>query len=105
MTEVQPYTVERSYDGFEVRCYPDHQLVEVDVDGSFFEAGNRGFRPLIGFISGNNEARQQIAMTAPVIQSPRPAGGQTVSLVMPETMDAASVPTPTNSGRATRWPA
>jgi len=102
MTEVQPYTVERSYDGFEVRRYPDHQLVEVDVDGSFFEAGNRGFRPLIGFISGNNEARQQIAMTAPVIQSPRPAGGQTVSFVMPETMDAASVPTPTNSAVRSR---
>ncbi len=96
MTEVQPYVVERSYDGFEVRRYPEHQVVEVDVDDSFFEAGSRGFRPLIGFISGNNADRQQIAMTAPVIQSPRPSGAQTVGFVMPKTMDAAAIPTPTD---------
>ncbi len=41
-------------------------------------------------------------MTALVIQSLRPAGGQTVSFVMPETMDAASVPTPTNSAVRSR---
>ncbi len=96
MTEVQPYTVTRKYEGFEVRSYPDHQVVEVEVDGNFFQAGNRGFRPLIAYISGNNSQRTQIAMTAPVIQAATPTGTQTVSFVMPASMDAAAVPTPSD---------
>ena len=101
MTEIQPYDVESEHDGFEVRRYPEHQLVEVDVGGDFFEAGNRGFRPLISYISGNNAGKSKVAMTAPVIQAP--AGEQyTVSFVLPDDMDAASVPVPTGAGVRTR---
>lgn len=96
MTEVQPYDVERRYDDFEVRRYPEHHLVEVDVDGDFSTAGNRGFRPLVSYISGSNAEGRQIAMTAPVIQSPTPSGTHTVSFVLPASLDAASVPSPTN---------
>jgi len=96
MTEVQPYVVERRYDGFEVRRYPEHQVVEVEVKGDFFQAGTRGFRPLISYISGSNAPGRQIAMTAPVIQSPTRSGTQTVSFVLPASLDAASVPSPTN---------
>ena len=101
MTEIQPYTVESTHDGFEVRRYPQHVLVEVDVSGDFGEAGNRGFRPLIGYISGNNQGNTQIEMTAPVIQAP--VGDRfTVSFVLPEGMDAASVPAPSAQGVRTR---
>ncbi|MGV8895441.1 MAG: SOUL family heme-binding protein [Rhodoglobus sp.] len=101
MTENQPYVVESAHDEFEVRRYPEHILAEVDVDGEFFEARNRGFRPLISYISGNNAGRSKVAMTAPVIQAP--AGKQyTVSFVLPEGMDAASVPVPTDAGVRTR---
>ena len=101
MTEIQPYDVESTHDGFEVRRYPEHLLVEVEVGGEFFEAGNRGFRPLIGYISGNNAASTQIAMTSPVIQAP--AGERyTVSFVLPAGMDAASAPIPTGAGVRTR---
>ncbi len=101
MTQIQPYEVESEFDGFEVRKYPEHLLVEVDVGGEFFVAGNRGFRPLIGYISGNNAGKSKVAMTAPVIQAP--AGEQfTVSFVLPEGMDAASVPIPTGAGVRTR---
>ncbi len=94
MTEQQPYSVERRYPDFETRLYPDHLLVEVDVRGNFAEAGNRGFSPLIGYISGKNAERKQIAMTAPVLQSPQSMGGQTVSFVLPASMDDASAPSP-----------
>lgn len=101
MTEIQPYKVENKHDGFEVRHYPQHLLAEVDVTGEFFEAGNRGFRPLIGYISGNNAGKTRVAMTAPVIQAA--AGEQyTVSFVLPEGMDAASAPIPTGAGVRTR---
>jgi SOUL heme-binding protein len=101
MTEIQPYVVVSQHDGFEIRRYPEHLLVEVDVGGDFFEAGNRGFRPLIGYISGNNDGQRTIAMTAPVIQAP--AGEQyTVSFVLPEGMDAAAAPIPTTTGVRTR---
>lgn len=101
MTEIQPYDVESTRDDFEVRRYPQHLLVEVEVGGDFFEAGNRGFRPLIGYISGNNAGKTKIEMTSPVIQAP--AGEQyTVSFVLPEGMDAASAPIPTGTGVRTR---
>ena len=101
MTDIQPYDIESEHDGFEVRSYPEHLLVEVEVGGEFFEAGNRGFRPLISYISGNNAGKTKVAMTAPVIQAP--AGEQyTVSFVLPEDMDVASVPVPTGAGVRTR---
>lgn len=101
MTGIQPYVVESEHDGFEVRGYPEHLLVEVDVGGDFFEAGKRGFRPLISYISGNNAGRSTIAMTAPVIQTP--VGERyTVSFVLPDDMDVASVPVPTGAGVRTR---
>jgi hypothetical protein len=101
MTEIQPYDVESVFDGFEVRAYPQHVLVEVDVSGEFGVAGSRGFRPLIGYISGNNHGNAKIEMTAPVIQAP--VGDRfTVSFVLPEGMDAASVPAPSAQGVRTR---
>ncbi|MBH0117585.1 heme-binding protein [Salinibacterium sp. NG253] len=87
MTEKQPYRVISEHDGYEVRLYPAHILAQVDADGSFFEAGNQGFRPLIRYISASN-----ISMTAPVIQSPGQSKRYTVSFVMPA--GATSVPAP-----------
>jgi SOUL heme-binding protein len=101
MTEIQLYVVDSEHDGFQVRAYPEHLVVEVDVGGEFFEAGNRGFRPLIGYISGNNAGRSKVSMTAPVIQAP--AGQQyTTSFVLPAGMDAASAPVPTDTAVRTR---
>jgi hypothetical protein len=34
MTEQQPYTVMRTLDQFEVRSYPAHMLVQVNVRGA-----------------------------------------------------------------------
>ncbi|AZI57934.1 heme-binding protein [Nakamurella antarctica] len=100
MTEIQPYEVEQRYPDFEVRRYPAHVLVQVDVDADFFKAGNMGFRPLINYISGNNADQSKIAMTSPVTQHPGDggveAGSHTVSFVMPADMDAASAPAPSD---------
>lgn len=87
MTEQQRYTVVSTHSGYEIRLYPRHILAQVDADGSFFEAGNRGFRPLIRYITASD-----ISMTAPVIQAPGSADKYMVSFVMPA--GATSVPTP-----------
>lgn len=72
MTDQQPYQIVRSYDGFEVRRYPAHLLAEVIVDGTFEDAGNRAFRYLFAYISGENQASQKVSMTAPVVQDVAP---------------------------------
>lgn len=102
MTEHQPYDIVREYDGFELRHYPDYVLVDATVSGDFFEAGNRGFRPLLGYISGNNVSAQKFAMTAPVMQAPRSQVEHTVSFVLPAGVDAASVPAPRDAVLTTR---
>lgn len=112
MTEQQPYEVLEQRDGFELRRYPAHVVAEVEVDGSFEEAGNRAFRSLFRYITGSNRsqatiamtapvvqqasASQRIAMTAPVVQARAPGGGFVVAFVLPASMTLQTVPLPTD---------
>ena len=54
---------------FELRAYGSSLVAETVVSGDFEEAGNRAFRALFKYIDGNNQAREEIAMTAPVSQA------------------------------------
>ncbi|UKA76377.1 SOUL family heme-binding protein [Arthrobacter sp. FW306-07-I] len=82
MTEQQPYELVRRYPHFELRRYPDYVVAEVTVTASFDRAGNAAFRYLFNYISGNNTARQKLAMTAPVLQEPR-LGPQKLAMTAP----------------------
>lgn len=93
MTAHQPYSVVTSYEDVEVRRYPPHTLVQVDVAGALDAGASAGFGPLFRYISGANSANQSISMTAPVLQEPR-GSMQTVSFVLPAGMDAARAPAP-----------
>ncbi|MCY7411468.1 MAG: heme-binding protein [Salinibacterium sp.] len=110
MTEKQPYDVIRVEDGFELRRYPEHVVAETEVSADFEDAGNRAFRYLFGYISGENTAQRSIDMTAPVVQavSRRVAmtapvtqtasgGSYTVAFVLPSSLDEASAPLPARS--------
>ena len=90
MTQQQPYESIGRWGQVEIRRYPEHTIAEVVVDGDFDDAGNRGFRPLFGYIQG------QIAMTAPVVQTPGDEG-HSVAFVMPEGRDLDTLPAPTDS--------
>lgn len=106
--EEPKYTVVREYDGFEVRAYEPYLVAEVDVPGPAEAAGNLGFRILAGYIFGKNRGERQIAMTAPVAQSPAPAkiemtapvtqaavdGGYVVQFTMPGEYTLATLPEP-----------
>lgn len=66
MTEQQPFEPVRRYPAFELlRRYPAHVLAEVQVNAPFDRAGNAAFRCLFKYISGNDTARESVAMTAP----------------------------------------
>lgn len=97
MTQNQPYSVLKRYPELELRQYPAGMQIETEVDGEFVAAGNKAFGPLVRFISGNNRARQSIAMTAPVIQESVATGRHRVRFVMPKEMNAASTPDSTDS--------
>lgn len=97
MTEKLDYKVLEVRDEFELRSYPEHILAQVSVYGDFINAGNRGFGPLLGYISGNNATGTKLAMTAPVIQEETGAGLHAVSFVLPKSTDPHRVPIPRNS--------
>ena len=97
MTEKQQFTLVRDFGDFELRNYPEHVLMQVEVSGDFMRAGNVAFGPLIGYISGSNQARQKIAMTAPVIQEPVASDTHLVSFVLPNGTNPKDVPLPNNS--------
>ena len=112
VTEKQPYDVLQQHDGFELRRYPEHVVAEVELEGSFEDAGDRAFRLLFGYITGANHIRrsvamtapvvqeaarpQKVAMTAPVVQHQRAGGRFVVAFVLPASMTLDTAPVPTD---------
>lgn len=97
MTEQQPYRVVSRIHGIEIREYPAYSTIAVDMSDSFDNSANRGFGPLVRYISGANADGQKIAMTAPVIQEPTTSGTYSVQFVMPAGMDVSQMPAPADS--------
>lgn len=75
----------------EIRRYHECYLADVVVKADYQSAGNMGFRPLVTYISRNN-----IAMTAPVIQEPK-NDSWIVSFVMPAGLKLEDLPAPADS--------
>lgn len=66
--EEAPYTVIEEDGKFQLRQYAPQIVAETILEGDFDEAGNKAFRVLFDYISGNNTMREKISMTAPVSQ-------------------------------------
>jgi len=66
--EKVPYRVLEKEGTFELREYAPYIVAETTVEGDFETAGNEGFRRLFKYISGENQTKQSISMTAPVAQ-------------------------------------
>jgi hypothetical protein len=66
--EEPKFTILNKYDNFELRRYEEYIVAEVSVSGGFKEAGNKGFRMLFNYISGNNKTKREVDMKAPVSQ-------------------------------------
>ena len=106
--EEAKYTVSVKQDDLEIREYEASIVAEVVVNDDFEDASSAAFRKLFNYISGDNNGRNKIAMTAPVTQKAEPEKiamtspvgqrkadqGWAVSFMMPAfyTMDTIPLP-------------
>ena len=94
MTEEQKFDVVQKFKGgvAEIRRYHACTMADTVVNADYRNAGNMGFRPLVTYISRNN-----IAMTAPVLQEQNAEQSWIVSFVMPAGMTLNQLPLPADS--------
>lgn len=91
--ETAPYKVLLKEKQFEVRQYESYYTAAVEEDD--LEA-TRGFNQIFDYISGNNEERQKISMTTPVINELRTDAIST-EFVMPAAYSLQTPPKPGNA--------
>lgn len=96
MTEQQRYHVLQRQGRVELRRYDACTVADVVVTGSQDRAGNTAFRPLISYTSGGNEASQNLAMTAPVVQE---RAGERLAMTAP----VLQQPTAREADEAESW--
>jgi hypothetical protein len=112
--EEPKYSVLEKTPPFELRSYTPMILAEAQTEGTLDEASSQGFRLIAGYIFGQNQVSEKIAMTVPVAveeQAPKSAkiamtapvniessaGKWTVSFVMPSEYTMETLPKPLNS--------
>jgi len=103
--EMLGYEVVEEREGYEIRQYDDYIVAEVEVEGEYRDALNDGFRRVADYIFGNNQSKQDVAMTTPVVSSEKVAmttpvirneSRQTVAFVMPSKYTLETLPRPVN---------
>lgn len=77
--EEPSYAILEKDGAIEVRQYDAILLAETIVEGAYGSASNQAFGRLAGYIFGNNEAEQEMEMTAPVLQET----GEEISMTAP----------------------
>jgi SOUL heme-binding protein len=78
--ELPPYTVRERSDNIELRDYQPQLVAEVTVEGDRDDAVGAGFRILASYIFGDNVAKKEVTMTAPVTQNP---AGEKIAMTTP----------------------
>jgi len=81
--EQSKFEIVKIYNGFELRRYSPYIVAETVVSGKFDDAGNKAFRILFKYISGDNLKKTEIPMTAPVNQSPATDAGEKIEMTAP----------------------
>jgi hypothetical protein len=82
-TEEPTYTAEQVTSRVEIRRYRPRIAAETTVTADEVAARSDGFRRLAGYIFGDNQAREKIAMTAPVAQQNGAVRGQKIPMAAP----------------------
>lgn len=105
--ETPTYQIIRAEKNIEIRLYDPVIIAETEITGKREDAIGAGFRLLADYIFGNNRVRQDIAMTAPVKQTPNQKIAMTapvkqksngtswkISFVMPSQHTIKTIPEP-----------
>lgn len=105
--EIPDYEVIESKGAIEIRQYDSMIIAEVRMEGEREDAIGDGFRVLADYIFGNNKAKQEVAMTAPVqqqesteismtapVQQQSAGDSWRVSFVMPSEYSMETLPEP-----------
>jgi hypothetical protein len=83
-TEEAPYSVLEEQGQYQIRQYQSLLVATTIVDSDFDEAGKQAFRRLFNYISGDNKAAREIAMTAPVLATKNAAtDGEKIAMAAP----------------------
>jgi hypothetical protein len=94
--EEYPYSVVKTYDGFEIREYEASLFTSVKMaTNKYEEASSSGFRVLAGYIFGNNSDSQKIAMTSPVAMTMNDS--MTMMFMVPRNLKKDELPKPNDS--------
>jgi len=95
-SQTQQYTIIQIEMDFEIRFYPSVAMATITSSAkSYKELGNGGFKKLAGFIFGENESKQQIAMISPVHMRINDEVSA-MSFVMPSQFNKNNIPKPLN---------
>ncbi len=82
--EQPKFEVVRTGQGYEIRKYSPYLVAETIVKGEQREAGAEAFRRLAGYIFGDNQRQEKMAMTAPV-QSEDAGASAKMAMTVPVT--------------------
>jgi len=85
--EETKYTVISQAKNFELRDYPPQIVAETEVKASIEDAGNKAFRRLFNYISGENKSQEKISMTSPVTQE---ASSEKIAMTSPVTQQSTT---------------
>lgn len=95
--EMYPYEVVKSYDGFEVRQYESRNFSYVSMPAASYKTNSsKGFRMLAGYIFGDNEKEEKIAMTSPVAMDMNDNDSMQMMFMIPSEYDINDLPKPKN---------
>jgi len=93
---IAPYEVIETEGVIEIRHYERLVLVSTDMPNGM-DSAYGPFYKLFGYISGNNDKTEKIAMTAPVFMEQVGQPSEAMSFVLPADISLATAPSPSDS--------
>jgi hypothetical protein len=95
--ETYPYEVTKSFNDFEIRTYEASLFTSVAMSSDVYKkASRKGFGILAGYIFGNNDKNEKIAMTSPVSMSIE-EDRMTMMFMVPSKLKKEELPKPNES--------
>ena len=95
--ERYPYVVIKKYKQIEIRNYETTLFTSVKLSTKGYKSSaSKGFSILAGYIFGNNERKEKIAMTSPVSMSLEDS--MTMMFMVPKKFNKDNLPKPNQSG-------